>query len=337
MESRVAASLAPRPRVAASGVKAVIFDWAGTIVDHGSIAPVLAFVEVFAKHGVSIDVVRAVGGVGGVVWVGRSVVAGQPASASPTPSRPHPHPPTSPHPPQPTARGPMGTNKRDHISSILYSPAVSAAWAAAHGGAAPDEASVDALYAAFTPIQVSAAAARAEPIAGAVALVAALRARGVRVGGCSGYNRAIMEAVARGAAARGLALEANTCANAAGSNGRPKPWMAAEVAAALDAWPLSACVKVDDTLPGIAEGLHAGMWTVGVTASGNELGMDAAELAAAEAADPRGFADRLAAAHARFAAAGAHYVLRSVAELMPVLEDIAARIAAGETPLAPGV
>ncbi|CAI0828043.1 Phosphonoacetaldehyde hydrolase [Serratia entomophila] len=32
------------------------------------------------------------------------------------------------------------------------------------------------------------------------------------------------------------------------------------------------CVKVDDAVPGIAEGLNVGMWSVGLAVSGNELG-----------------------------------------------------------------
>jgi phosphonoacetaldehyde hydrolase len=42
-------------------VKALIFDWAGTLVDFGSIAPVIAISELFAEHGVSLtaDEVRA--------------------------------------------------------------------------------------------------------------------------------------------------------------------------------------------------------------------------------------------------------------------------------------
>jgi phosphonoacetaldehyde hydrolase len=36
-------------------VKAVIFDWAGTIVDYGSLAPMGAFVETFAEFGVAIE------------------------------------------------------------------------------------------------------------------------------------------------------------------------------------------------------------------------------------------------------------------------------------------
>lgn len=37
-----------------SSLAAVVLDWAGTIVDFGSRAPVLAFVEVFARHGISV-------------------------------------------------------------------------------------------------------------------------------------------------------------------------------------------------------------------------------------------------------------------------------------------
>ena len=37
-------------------VKAVILDWAGTVLDHGSRAPMAAFVEAFARLGVSISI-----------------------------------------------------------------------------------------------------------------------------------------------------------------------------------------------------------------------------------------------------------------------------------------
>ena len=35
-------------------LKAVIFDWAGTVVDHGSLAPMGAFVETFAEFGLAV-------------------------------------------------------------------------------------------------------------------------------------------------------------------------------------------------------------------------------------------------------------------------------------------
>jgi beta-phosphoglucomutase-like phosphatase (HAD superfamily) len=120
--------------------------------------------------------------------------------------------------------------------------------------------------------------------------------------------------------------------SASATNGRPKPWMSTRVAEALDAYPLFACVKVDDTLPGIAEGLNAGMWAVGVARSGNEMGLDEQEDAALLAAQPAAHAARLAAARERMRAAGAHYVVDSVKDLLPVLDEINARLAKGETP-----
>ncbi len=42
-------------RLYSGPVKAVILDWAGTTVDHGSLAPVRVLQEVFAKHGVPIS------------------------------------------------------------------------------------------------------------------------------------------------------------------------------------------------------------------------------------------------------------------------------------------
>src|SRR5579863_9680182 len=40
-------------------LSAVIFDWAGTVVDHGSRAPVAALQEVFAQAGVPVTVAEA--------------------------------------------------------------------------------------------------------------------------------------------------------------------------------------------------------------------------------------------------------------------------------------
>ena len=45
-------------------VKAVIFDWAGTVVDYGSLAPMGAFVETFAGFGVPISIDEARGPMG---------------------------------------------------------------------------------------------------------------------------------------------------------------------------------------------------------------------------------------------------------------------------------
>jgi len=128
-----------------------------------------------------------------------------------------------------------------------------------------------------------------------------------------------------------LIVATSSCSgNASGSNGRPKPWMTTRVAEALDAFPLQACVKVDDSLPGIAEGLNAGCWTVGVTKTGNEMGLEEAQVAALAPAE---LARRLGNAKARFESAGAHYIVESVADLPAVVDDINERMSRGEHPM----
>src|SRR5580692_1704937 len=45
-------------------IKAVIFDWAGTVIDYGSLAPMGAFVETFGEFGVTITIAEARGPMG---------------------------------------------------------------------------------------------------------------------------------------------------------------------------------------------------------------------------------------------------------------------------------
>jgi phosphonoacetaldehyde hydrolase len=79
----------------------------------------------------------------------------------------------------------------------------------------------------------------------------------------------------------------------------------------------------------VEEGLNAGMWSVGVTDTGNEIGLPQAAWEALPA-DRRDALRRTAAD--RLARAGAHYVVRSLADAVPLLDLINARLARGEKP-----
>jgi phosphonoacetaldehyde hydrolase len=80
---------------------------------------------------------------------------------------------------------------------------------------------------------------------------------------------------------------------------------------------------VGDTIADIEAGLNAGVWTVGVTKTGNLMGLTRAEL---EALAPDELERRVASAETRFRQAGAHYVIPSVAELPDVVDEIADRV-----------
>jgi len=91
----------------------------------------------------------------------------------------------------------------------------------------------------------------------------------------------------------------------------------------------AACVKIGDTPADVAEGRNAGMWTIAVAATGNEIGLSEQEFATL-AEDER--ARRVANARAKLLAAGAHYVINSVAECEGTVDDIERRLGTGDRP-----
>ncbi|MCK0196002.1 phosphonoacetaldehyde hydrolase [Ancylobacter sp. 6x-1] len=225
------------------------------------------------------------------------------------------------------ARGPMGLPKRDHVAALLYAPAISARWQDAHGSA-PTEADVDKVLAIFEPLNVEVIAEHADLVPGLLDVVGAARARGMKIGSTTGYTRPIMERLMPLAAAAGYSPDNVVCAGDLAA-GRPSPLMMYRTFADIGVWPPEHCVKLDDTEPGIAEGLAAGTWTVGLALSGNAAGLSKAELDRLPA-DER--AALRARASDRLMRAGAHFVIDTIADLSPVLEAIEARLAAGMKP-----
>jgi phosphonoacetaldehyde hydrolase len=113
--------------------------------------------------------------------------------------------------------------------------------------------------------------------------------------------------------------------------GRPAPWMCWLNAIRLEASPLRSIVKIGDTPSDIEEGLNAGMWTIGVTRTGNEAGLTEAEWDSASASERR---EVIARARQRLLHQGAHYLVESAGECLDAIDEIAGRISAGERPQA---
>ena len=264
-------------------LKAVILDWAGTIVDYGSCAPAGVFVEVFARHGIPITMTQA--------------------------------------------RGPMGSEKRAHIAALAATPVVAEAWVRAHGRRCIED-DIDAMYADFVSLQIESLPRFADLIPGTLEAVAGFRKRGLKIGTTTGYNAEMMRVLGAEAASRGFEPDCIVSSDMV-PEGRPAPWMALKAAALMRVYPMSAIVKIGDTIPDIHEGLNAGMWTIAVAASGNELGLAQTEAEALPADD---LEQRLARARDRLRAAGAHYVVDGISDVPPVLDHIESRLARGERP-----
>ena len=225
------------------------------------------------------------------------------------------------------ARAPMGTPKWRHIQAIIQADAVRARWQEAHGKT-PDDADVDALYERFLPLQVQTVEQNSGLIPGVVETVAALRERGLSIASTTGYPREVMEVVLRVANEQGYEPDVTICAGDT-PTGRPGPFMALQALIKLSISPVQSVVKIGDTAVDIEEGLNGGMWSVGVAVTGNEVGLPLAELNSLPADDKRAVT---AKATETLLAAGAHYVVDSLVDIMPVLDSIEERLAAGEKP-----
>ncbi|MBD9678301.1 phosphonoacetaldehyde hydrolase [Pseudomonas sp. PDM18] len=225
------------------------------------------------------------------------------------------------------ARGPMGMGKWDHIRTLCDLPPIGERYRAAFGHLPTDD-DVTAIYERFMPLQIEKIAEHSALIPGALDAIAALRKQGLKIGSCSGYPAVVMEKVVALAKTNGYAAD-HVVATDEVPNGRPHPAQALANVIALGINDVAACVKVDDTWPGILEGRRAGMWTVALTCSGNALGLTYEQYKALPAQKLEQERQRIGQ---MFEGSRPHYLIDTIAELPAVIVDINARLARGEMP-----
>ncbi len=264
-------------------LQAIIFNWAGTLVDFGCIAPAGVLVEVFRRQQVTLTLEEA--------------------------------------------RAPMSTDTLEHIRRLTRLEAVRRRWLDSHGRE-PTEDDVAVMYQAFIPLQLECLSHYSQLIPGTLEVVQQLRDRDIKVGITTGYNREMTEINLRDARQQGFEPDAVVGASDV-TQGRPFPAMCLQNAIALGVETVAACVTIDGTIAGIHAGLNAGMWTIGLAVSGNEVGLGLDQWQALSAADQD---SRRQHAWARMSASGAHYVVDSIADILPCLDEIELRLRHGEKP-----
>jgi len=225
------------------------------------------------------------------------------------------------------AREPMGAHKKVHIGQIASNEQVARNWEQVHQRK-PDGNDVEEMFRDFVPLQLKCLADYADLVPGTLETVKEFRRRGLKVGSTTGYTGEMMVLLQDEAAKRGYVPDSTVCATQVPA-GRPHPWMCLQNAMNLQIYPMEAFVKVGDTLPDIEEGLNAGMWTIGLAETGNEMGLTEAQI---DGLDPEIRKAKLARAYRRMRQAGAHYVVDGISDVSPVLDEINVRLAAGERP-----
>jgi len=267
----------PPQAVGVKKLKALVFDWAGTTVDFGSIAPARTLQRVFAGAGIQLT--------------------------------------------DGDVRRDMGLPKREHIRAILTMERLQQAWQGFRGRQ-PTSADVDEMYELFVPLQFSCLAQYSTVIPRVVESVQRFRERGLKIGSTTGYTRAMLDVLVESSAKAGYKPDCSLSPEDVGS-GRPEPFMIYETAVRLRVSPLASIAKIGDTPADIEEGLNAGAWSVGVAGTGNGIGMSHGEF---HVLPEREREARLCRARTELEHAGAHYVIDTLLELDPVLDDIEARL-----------
>lgn len=261
----------------------IIFDWAGTTIDFGCIAPTIAFCQAFAQVGVPIRIEES--------------------------------------------RLPMGVHKKTHINLICQIPRVRQCWTQTHG-TEPTAEDVQRIFKHFIPLQEACLTEYSQLIPGTREVVAECRRRGYAIGSTSGYLPSMLKIVQDDAEKQGYLPDFMVGAGDV-KHGRPHPSMVLHNMLALDIAAVQSVVKIDDTLSGIEEGLNAGCWTIGVAVSGNEVGATLAQWCAFPEAVKQ---DHRARVYSAMYQHGAHYVIDSIADLLPCLDHIELRLQRGEKP-----
>lgn len=225
------------------------------------------------------------------------------------------------------AREPMGLHKRDHIARMATMPSIQNQWVALRGGACTSR-DIDEFYREFIPIQVAALRQYCGLIPGTQEAIEYWRRQGAKIVATTGYNQEMMGIVLEEAALAGFIPDSAVCAEQLPA-GRPAPWLVFRAMQNTGIYPPAAVINIGDTLADVASGRNAGVWSIGVAATGNMVGLDRGGW---EALPGRTKEMLLKPAKAKLLEHGAHYAVDGIADCPRILEEINAKLAAGERP-----
>ncbi|MEI6208541.1 MAG: phosphonoacetaldehyde hydrolase [Desulfuromonadales bacterium] len=262
-------------------LKAVILDWDGTIVDHGSCASAQTITELFRRHGVQVGISQI--------------------------------------------RTTMGVSQRAQLEEITDMDQVALQWEQIYG-LYPTQRDIYNLNRELIALQSASLGDYKKPITGALEAIRVLRDMRMLIGTTTNHTTEMLRILASEAVRCGFEPDAGICTDHV-SSARPHPWMCFKAALEMQTYPMEAIVKVGDTLPDIEEGLNAGMWTIAIAGTGNEVGLDESEL---ELLSEKERNARIIRARERLSRGGAHYVVDSLADVPQIVEEINRRLADGD-------
>ncbi|MDR3492635.1 MAG: phosphonoacetaldehyde hydrolase [Gammaproteobacteria bacterium] len=227
------------------------------------------------------------------------------------------------------ARAPMGLHKKKHIEAILQMESVKQKWKNYYGRN-PNTKDLELLFENFVPIQLYCIKNYGELLPHTADVVQSLRRDGIKIGATTGFIRSMADILIAEAAKQGCKFDVTVTGDEVINGTRPQPFMLYRNMDLLGVSNPRLVVKVDDTVSGVGEGLHAGCWSVGVSDYSNYVGINSLEEAAS--IDKATLEKKRQHSAAILKNSGAHYVIPSIADLPGVIADINHRLRLGELP-----
>ncbi|WP_378956507.1 phosphonoacetaldehyde hydrolase [Pelosinus sp. sgz500959] len=231
------------------------------------------------------------------------------------------------------ARVPMGMLKRDHIKAMLEMPRINKLWQEQYGQCFSEK-DIDQLYSNFEPLLLASLAEYTEPLPEVVKTVQLLREKGLKIGSTTGYTNSMMKIVEKGAKEKGYEPDFWITPDSTNSYGRPYPYM---IFRNMEALQLSApwrVIKIGDTAADIAEGLNAGVWSVGVIVGSSQMGLSYDEFESLSEIEKQ---QTIKNTQQAFLEYGADFTIETMKDLPPLIEQINTLLLKGKRPNAKSI
>lgn len=219
------------------------------------------------------------------------------------------------------ARRPMGLTKIDHVRALFDMPRIGKCFEELYHRPYNEE-DVQGRYEEFQRLLFSTLKEYTLPIPQVKETLEVLRAKGIKIGSTTGYTKEMMDIVMPAAAGHGY--QPDNCVTSDGlPAGRPYPYMIYKNMCDLAVPSRCSVLKYGDTISDIKEGVHAGVWSVGVVIGSNEMGLTEEEFAQLSDEERQ---EKMADVRNRMYAAGADYVVNDITELPALIDAINQRM-----------
>lgn len=272
-------------------IKTIILDNSGTFIDPYVIAPVKAFQETFKKFKINIS--------------------------------------------SDECRKPMGIRKDLHICEILKNTRVKDEWNKIYGRNY-DKNDIQNIYNELIPTQIEILHNYCNLLPKVPETIEMIKNMNIKIGTTTGFNRKMMDIILNNMNKKNIHFDFTVAGDDFNSNEihlgtRPLPFMIYKNLFNLNSTPIESVIKIDDTIPGIQEGLNAGCWTIAIADYSNYMNINSMEewnsMSSKEQMERKIFSR-----NKLHLESGCHYVIHEFDDIIYVIDDINNRLSNNEKP-----